>query len=78
MSVQDHIRGDLKLNLQEMGAMLKVVVSLFLTYHPLLGIFQAPQWLGWASDILLFVEGDEEIMLSTKYPKILKYKYFNF
>jgi hypothetical protein len=27
---------------------------------------------------LLFVEGDEEIMLSTKYPSILKYKYFNF
>jgi hypothetical protein len=37
-----------------MGAMLEVVVSLFLTYQPLLGyIFQAPQWLlgWWASDI---------------------------
>ncbi len=31
-------------------------------------------WVGLR--FLLFVKGDEEIMLSTKYPIILKYDYF--
>jgi hypothetical protein len=52
-----------------------VVVSLFPDLPATFGYLPSSTtaWVGLR--FLLFVEGDEEIMLSTKYPIILKYNY---